>query len=47
MTDSEPSSLYEFLEQNKCKANKVSTHTRIPDKTLGIYAGSYSINDFL
>ena len=46
MTDSEPSSLYEFLEQNKCKANKVSTHTRIPDKTLGIYAGSYSISEF-
>lgn len=46
MMDSEPSSLYEFLEQHKCKANKTSTHTRIPDKTLGIYAGSYSIDDF-
>ena len=36
-------SLYEFLEEHKCNGNAVSTHTRIPNKDLGIYAGSYSI----
>ena len=40
-----PKSLYEFLEQHKCKGEKKSTHTRIPNKDLGIYAGSYSIDN--
>ena len=41
-----PNSLYEFLEKNKCKQNKKkSTHTRIPNKDLGIYAGSYGIDE--
>jgi len=39
----EANSLYEFLEKHKCKGDVVSTHTRIPNKDLGIYAGSYSI----
>ena len=40
---SQPTSLYLFLEKYKCKENHESTHTRIPNKDLNIYAGSYSI----
>ena len=40
---SQPTSLYLFLEKYKCKENRESTHTRIPNRDLNIYAGSYSI----
>tara|TARA_R110002153_G_scaffold168615_5_gene321383 strand:+ start:1657 stop:4470 length:2814 start_codon:yes stop_codon:yes gene_type:complete len=40
----EPQSLYQYLEEHKCKKGGKSTHTRIPNKDLGIYAGSYTIN---
>jgi phage/plasmid-associated DNA primase len=35
--------LSNFLNEHKCVNGKTSTHTRIPDKTLGIYGGSFSI----
>ena len=40
-------SLRQFLEEHKCKENinLSSTHTRIPDMELNIYAGAYIIND--
>jgi len=40
-------SLRQFLEEHKCKGNinLSSTHTRIPDRELNIYAGAYIIND--
>jgi len=37
-------SLFEFLEEHKCKGN-TSTHTRIPDKELNIYPGAYVIDE--
>ena len=40
----ESQSLYQYLEEHKCKKGGKSTHTRIPNKDLGIYAGSYTIN---
>jgi hypothetical protein len=36
-------SLQQFLTDNKSTPENPSTHTRIPDKNLGIYAGSYHI----
>jgi len=40
-------SLREFLEEHKCRGSSGtnSTHTRIPDRDLNIYAGAYIIND--
>ena len=40
-------SLRQFLEQHKCRGNlaNASTHTRIPDRDLNIYAGAYTINE--
>jgi P4 family phage/plasmid primase-like protien len=35
----------DFLRNHTCKERKYVTHTRIPDKKLGIYGGSYSIPD--
>ena len=38
--------LFEFLSKHKAKDDKtgaVVTHTRIPDESLKIYAGSYII----
>ena len=45
--NSQVGSLYQFLEDHKCiKGKKIaSTHTRIPDKQLNIYAGAYVINE--
>ena len=40
----EPQSLYQYLENHKCKKGQQSTHTRIPNRDLGIYAGSYSFD---
>ena len=39
-------SLREFLEEHKCRGSSGtnSTHTRIPDRDLNIYAGAYIIN---
>ena len=41
--NSQVGSLYQFLEEHKCikGQNISSTHTRIPDKQLNIYAGAY------
>ena len=41
-------SLKDFLEQHKCKKGmgSNSTHTRIPDRDLNIYAGAYMINEY-
>jgi len=43
--NSQLGSLYQFLEEHKCikGKNMTSTHTRIPDKQLNIYAGAYLI----
>ena len=40
-------SLKQFLEEHKCRDGMAtnSTHTRIPDRELNIYAGAYIIND--
>ena len=40
-------SLREFLEEHKCRGSSGtnSTHTRIPDRDLNIYAGAYIINE--
>ena len=45
--NSQVGSLYQFLEEHKCikGQNIASTHTRIPDKQLNIYAGAYVIPD--
>ena len=45
--NSQVGSLYQFLEEHKCikGQNIASTHTRIPDKQLNIYAGAYVINE--
>jgi len=45
--NSQIGSLYQFLEDHKCIKGKniASTHTRIPDKQLNIYAGAYVINE--
>lgn len=37
--------LSEFLSKHVTKTNEQYTHTRIPDKTLNIYPGSYHISD--
>uniref|UniRef100_A0A6C0ENJ3 SF3 helicase domain-containing protein n=1 Tax=viral metagenome TaxID=1070528 RepID=A0A6C0ENJ3_9ZZZZ len=37
-------SLFDFLDKHKCKGAN-STHTRIPDRDLNIYAGAYIINE--
>ena len=45
--DNQVLSLRQFLEQHKCKGSTgtSSTHTRIPDRDLNIYAGAYIINE--
>ena len=40
-----PKTLYQFLEEHKCKGNDKSTHTRIPNRDLNIYGGSYSMSE--
>lgn len=40
----DPQTLYQYLAEHKCKKGGKSTHTRIPNKDLGIYAGSYTID---
>ena len=38
-------SLQEFLYSRRTKADEINTHTRIGDRELGIYGGSYCIPD--
>ena len=33
----------DYLKKNKAEKGKTFTHTRIGDKTAGIYAGSFNI----
>lgn len=40
-----PKTLYQFLEEHKCKENDKSTHTRIPNRDLNIRGGSYSMSE--
>ena len=37
--------LEDFLRKHTTKERKFATHTRIPDKNLGIYGGAYHIKD--
>ena len=39
--------LEDLLRKNKCPKDKKHTHTRIPNKNLNVFGGSYYIEDSL
>ena len=39
--------LEDLLRKNKCPKDKKHTHTRIPNKQLNVFGGSYYIEDSL